>query len=159
MITLDNLKPHVGAKKNKKRLGRGKASGQGKTAGKGMKGQKARSGGGVRPGFEGGQMPIYRQLPKRGFKNPFRKIYGIINISALSEIEIEEKIDMALLKDMGLIGKRYTLLKILGDGDINKPVHVVAHAVSKTAKQKIESAGGSVEIIPEKSKKEAGDKA
>ncbi len=147
MITLDKLHPHKGAKKNKKRLGRGRASGLGKTAGKGMKGQKSRSGGGVRPGFEGGQMPIYRQLPKRGFKNPFRKVYGIINVGVLGEKEWTGPVDLVRLKELGMIGKRYTLLKILGEGELNKPLEIKAHAVSRTAREKIEAAGGKIEIV------------
>ncbi len=147
MITLDKLQPHKGAKRNKKRLGRGRASGLGKTSGKGMKGQKSRSGGGVRPGFEGGQMPIYRQLPKRGFKNPFRRVYGIINVGALAEKDLEGQVDLARLKELGMIGKRYSYLKILGEGELKKPLEIKAHAVSKAAREKIEAAGGKIEIL------------
>ncbi len=150
MITLDMLKPHEGAKKKKKRVGRGPGSGHGKTACRGAKGQGSRSGGGVSPGFAGGQMPLYRQLPKRGFKNPFRKVYGVVNVQTLAALDTKDAVDLKMLQSRGLVGKRYSLLKVLGEGDINKALVVRAHAVSQTAREKIETAGGKVEIISSK---------
>jgi len=150
MITLDLLRPHPGSKRGKKRVGRGPGSGHGKTACRGQNGQKSRSGGSIRPGFEGGQMPLYRKLPKRGFKNRFRKVYGVLNIGDLSEIRHEGVVDIAVLKALGLVCKRHHLLKILGDGEIQQPVTVRAHAVSENAKNKIETAGGRIEIIADR---------
>ncbi len=147
MITLDMLTPNKGAVRSKKRVGRGPGSGHGKTACRGQKGQKSRSGASIPPGFQGGQMPIYRQLPKRGFKNRFRRSFGVINVSVLNEIEGVTEIDLDLLKNRGLIRKREQFLKILGDGEISRAIKVRAHAVSITARQKIEQAGGTVEII------------
>ncbi len=147
MITLKDLKPSRGAKKSKKRVGRGPGSGHGKTACRGQKGQKSRSGGSVAPWFQGGQMPLYRQLAKRGFKNPFRKEYGVLNVGVLNELEFEGVFDLEAAKSRGLVKKRCRLFKVLGDGEITRPVHVRAHAVSATARQKIEAAGGTVEIV------------
>ncbi|HID97933.1 MAG TPA: 50S ribosomal protein L15 [Thermodesulfobacteriaceae bacterium] len=147
-MTLDSLSPHPGSRRRKKRLGRGPASGQGKTAGKGEKGQRSRSGGGVPPGFEGGQMPIYRKLPKRGFKNRFRVQYGVLNVGDLAEIKQEGEVDLSLLQSRGMVRKRHRFLKILGAGEISHPVVVRAHAVSATAREKIEAAGGKVELVP-----------
>ncbi len=146
MITLDMLKPHEGAKKKKKRVGRGPGSGHGKTACRGHKGQRSRSGGGVPPGFEGGQMPLYRQLPKRGFKNPFRKVYGVVNVKDLSRLD-QDQVDLETLQSRGMVAKRFKLLKVLGEGSIDRPVTVKAHAVSKTAREKIEAVGGRIELI------------
>ncbi len=148
MITLDSLKPHNGAVKKKKRVGRGPGSGHGKTACRGTKGQKSRSGASIPAGFQGGQMPLYRQLPKRGFKNPFRKTYGVINIAVLSEIEHDGTIDIEFLKSKGLIKKRDKYVKILGEGEISKPINVKVHAISKSAREKIEKAGGTIELLP-----------
>ena len=150
MITLDSLRPHPGSRRTKKRVGRGPGSGHGKTACRGQNGQKSRSGGSIRPGFEGGQMPLYRKLPKRGFKNRFRKVYGVLNIGDLAKIGHEGVVDIAFLKARGLIRKRYHLLKILGDGEIRQPLTVRAHAVSETARNKIETTGGRIEIIKER---------
>jgi large subunit ribosomal protein L15 len=147
MITLDTLKPHPGSAHSKKRVGRGEGSGHGKTACRGAKGQRSRSGGGVPAGFEGGQMPLYRQLPKRGFKNPFRKVYGVLNVRDLEKIEHDGVIDLAFAKSRGLVRKRHNLLKVLGDGEIQRAVKVVAHSVSGSAKRKIEAAGGHVELV------------
>ncbi|RUM87854.1 MAG: 50S ribosomal protein L15 [Thermodesulfatator sp.] len=146
-MTLDSLTPHEGAKKKKKRIGRGQGSGHGKTACKGQKGQKSRSGASIPAGFQGGQMPIYRQLPKRGFKNPFRKVYGVLNVSTLNAIEHDGVIDVEYLQQRGLVRKRDKLVKVLGDGEITKAVRIKVHAVSKAAREKIEKAGGSIEII------------
>ncbi|NDY41326.1 50S ribosomal protein L15 [Dissulfurirhabdus thermomarina] len=147
MKTLQNLKPHPGSKKSPKRVGRGPGSGHGKTACRGQKGQGARSGGGVPAGFEGGQMPIYRRLPKRGFKNPFRKVYGILNVGDLDKIAHEGVIDLEVAQSKGPVRKRFHLLKILGEGEITRAVTVRAHAASKSARQKIEAAGGTLEIV------------
>ncbi len=147
MITLDSLKPDKGSVRNKKRVGRGPGSGHGKTACRGQKGQKSRSGASIPPGFQGGQMPLYRQLPKRGFKNPFRKSYGVINVGVLNEIQEDVVIDLAYLQGRGLIRKRDKLLKVLGDGELTRPIKVKAHAVSQAAREKIEKAGGSVELV------------
>lgn len=147
MITLNDLKPNPGAKKAPKRVGRGEGSGHGKTACRGEKGQKARSGAPIPAGFQGGQMPIYRQLPKRGFKNPFKKVYGILNVSDLTKLTSFEVVDIDVAKSKGLVRKRDNLLKLLGSGEIKAPVKVRAHAASKTAIEKIEAAGGTVDLI------------
>ncbi len=147
MITLKDLKPSTGAKRGKKRVGRGPGSGHGKTSCRGQKGQKSRSGGSVAPWFQGGQMPLYRQLAKRGFKNPFRKEYGVLNVGAINELDLDGVLDLESAKARGLVKKRCKLFKILGDGEITKAVHVKAHAVSRTAREKIEAAGGTVEIV------------
>ncbi len=148
MVDLSTLRPFEGAKKKRKRVGRGPGSGHGKTACKGQKGQKSRSGVSIPAGFQGGQMPLYRKLPKRGFKNPFRKYYGVLNVSALNELQHEGPIDIDVLKNKGMVSKRYALVKILGDGEINKAVSVKVHAISASARQKIEAAGGEVELLP-----------
>lgn len=145
-ISLNDLRPAKGAKKNRKRIGRGESSGQGKTAGKGSKGQKARSGGNVAPGFEGGQMPLQRRLPKRGFKNIFRKEYAIVNIRDLARCEVSE-ISPEEMKKAGLIKKSDDLVKILAAGEIDKAISLSAHKVSKAAREKIQKAGGKVEVI------------
>lgn len=150
MITLNGLKPHPGAKKSKKRVGRGDGSGHGKTACKGEKGQRARTGASIPAGFEGGQMPLYRQLPKRGFKNPFKKIYGVLNIRDLVEFKDNTIIDIEMAKKNGLIRKRFNLFKILGDGEISKPIIARVHAASAIAIKKIEAAGGRVELLLDK---------
>jgi large subunit ribosomal protein L15 len=146
-MKLHELKPAKGAIKGRKRLGRGTASGQGKTAGRGQKGQKSRSGGGVRLGFEGGQMPLYRRLPKRGFTNIFKKQWAIINVEDLNKFEDGSVITPEMLLEAGLIKKVIDGIKILGDGDLEKKVTVQAHKFSKTAIEKIESAGGKAEVI------------
>ncbi|MFH1147634.1 MAG: 50S ribosomal protein L15 [Pseudomonadota bacterium] len=145
-MSLNDLRPAKGAKKNRKRIGRGESSGQGKTAGKGSKGQKARSGGNVAPGFEGGQMPLQRRLPKRGFKNIFRKEYAIVNIRDLARCEVSE-ISPEEMKQAGLIKKNDKLVKVLGVGEIDKAVSLSAHKISKAALDKIQKAGGKVEVI------------
>lgn len=147
MLTLNSLAPQEGARKNKKRVGRGNGSGHGKTACRGSKGQKARTGGNIEPGFEGGQMPLYRKLPKRGFKNIDSKVYGVVNLNQLNDLDIEGVIDISTLKKHGLVKKRFNLLKILGDGEITRPINVKADAISDTAAMKIKAAGGQVEII------------
>lgn len=147
MITLNSLAPYEKSRKPKKRVGRGPGSGHGKTACKGTKGQKSRSGASIPAGFQGGQMPLYRQLPKRGFKNRFRKSYGVLNVAVLDNIDYEGVIDIEFLQSKGLIRKRDNLVKILGNGEISRAVTVKVHAISKSAREKIEKAGGKVEII------------
>lgn len=147
-MKLHDLKPSEGAKsRSPKRVGRGYGSGLGKTSGKGHKGQKARSGGGVRPGFEGGQMPLYRRLPKRGFTNIFATKYSIINIVDLNRFDENTVVTPELLLEEGLIKKLNDGVKILGDGDLDKKLTVKAHKFSKSAAEKIEAAGGKVEVI------------
>jgi large subunit ribosomal protein L15 len=146
-MKLHELAPADGSNKNKKRVGRGNGSGSGKTAGRGNKGQNSRSGGGVRPGFEGGQMPIHRRLPKRGFTNIFKKNVAIINIRDLEKIESGSVVDETLLMQKGLIkGKRDTI-KLLGKGDISFPLVVKLNGISTGARKKIEAAGGTVEVV------------
>jgi len=143
---LTNLQPNVGSTKNRKRIGRGKGSGWGKTSGKGQKGQNSRSGGGVRPGFEGGQMPLARRLPKRGFHNRFAKDYTIINVGKLEgRFEAGTKIDAALLKEHGVIASiGRDGIKILGGGELTVALTIEAAKFTATAQAKIEGAGGSV---------------
>jgi large subunit ribosomal protein L15 len=145
MISLSNLSPQEGSRKPKKRLGRGHGSGHGKTSGRGHKGYKARSGSGIKPGFEGGQMPLQRRLPKRGFNNIFRKEYAVVNVRDLDQLEAGTTINRQVLLDAGMIKKKFNLVKVLGDGDISKAFTVTVDKVSKTAQQKIEAAGGTVE--------------
>ena len=146
-MKLHELKPSPGSTKNKKRLGRGTASGQGKTAGRGQDGQKSRSGGGVRPGFEGGQMPLYRRIPKRGFTNIFAVNYAEINVEKLNSFEEGTEITPQLLKEKGILKQQLDGVKVLGRGEINKKLTVKAHKFSKSAAEKIEAAGGKVEVI------------
>ena len=146
-MKLHNLKPAEGSAKAAWRKGRGPASGNGKTAGKGHKGQNARSGGGVRTGFEGGQFPIYRQLPKRGFKNYFAKNYAIVNVDALNVFEDGAVIDMEALLAKKIIRKPLDGLKVLGNGELTKKVTVKAAIFSATAKAKIEAVGGQAEEV------------
>jgi large subunit ribosomal protein L15 len=146
---LSTLKPNPGSTKTRKRIGRGRGSGWGKTAGKGQKGQKSRSGGGVRPGFEGGQMPLARRLAKRGFKNRFAKDYTAINVGQLEgRFESGTKIDAQLLKEQGLISKiGRDGLKVLGGGELTVALTVEAAKFSATAQAKIEGAGGSIQAV------------
>lgn len=147
-MKLHELSPSAGSTKERKRIGRGAGSGQGKTAGKGHKGQKARAGRGMRPGFEGGQMPLQRRLPKRGFNNIFRKVIVAINVSDLNEkFENGAVVDAEALKSVGLVKNYFDGIKILGNGELTKKLSVKANAFSETAKQKIEAAGGNVEVI------------
>jgi large subunit ribosomal protein L15 len=144
-MQLHDLAPAPGSRKKRKRIGRGPGSGMGKTSGKGHKGLKARSGGNVRPGFEGGQMPIYRRLPKRGFTNIFKKQYAVLNIEDLERFDDGATIDMDALRQVGLVKGKVDGAKLLGNGDTQKKFCLKAILVSKTAKEKIESAGGSIE--------------
>ena len=148
-MRLGNLSPAEGAKTEAKRLGRGIGSGLGKTSGKGHKGQWARSGGGVRPGFEGGQMPLIRRIPKRGFNNHFRKVYSIVNLSVLEGFEANSVVDMQILNEKGLIKvvKGSIGLKVLGNGTLTKALTVKAASFSASAKDAIEKAGGKIEEI------------
>ena len=146
-MKLNELSPAPGTKTEAKRKGRGAGTGNGKTAGRGHKGQNARSGGGVRPGFEGGQMPIYRRLPKRGFNNIFAKKYTEINVSALNKFEDGTVVDATLLKEAGVISKILDGVVVLGRGEITKKITVKAARVTAGAAKKIEAAGGKVEVI------------
>jgi large subunit ribosomal protein L15 len=144
-MRLSNLKPRPGAKHRVKRLGCGESSGHGKTSGKGHKGQKARSGGSIRLGFEGGQMPLIRRLPKRGFNNAAFKVrYAVVNLDELEVFEAGSEINEQLLREKRLVSGRFDGLKILGRGEITKKLTVEADKFSETARQKIEQAGGSV---------------
>ncbi|NLO98186.1 MAG: 50S ribosomal protein L15 [Peptococcaceae bacterium] len=146
-MKLHELKPAEGSTKSRKRVGRGNGSGLGNTAGRGHKGQKARSGGGVRPGFEGGQMPMMRRIPKRGFTNIFKKEYTVINVSDLEErFENGAEVSIESLYAAGLIKKVKDGVKLLGDGEITKALTVKVDKVSKTAAEKIVAAGGKVEV-------------
>ena len=146
-MKLHELSPAAGSAKAVYRKGRGPGSGNGKTAGKGHKGQNARSGGGVRPGFEGGQFPIYRLHPKRGFKNPFAKHYAIVNVKDLNAFVDGTVVDLDLLLATGKASKALDGLKILGNGELTKKLTVKATVFSATAKEKIEAAGGKVEEV------------
>ncbi len=146
-MKLSELSPASDSHKKKKRLGRGVGSGKGKTAGRGTKGHNSRSGGGVRPGFEGGQMPIHRRLPKRGFANIFRKKIIEINIRDLSKFESGSTVDEAALIRMGLVKGKRDGIKLLGMGEINYPLKIKINRVSKNAGKKIVSAGGSIEVV------------
>ena len=146
-MKLNELKPVEGARHYKKRLGRGSGSGMGKTATRGHKGQNARSGGGVRPGFEGGQTPLFKRLPKRGFTNINRIDYAVINVEDLNCFEAGSVVDTAALKAKGLINKEYEGVKVLGDGELNVALTVKAKKFSKSASEKISAAGGTIEVL------------
>ena len=146
-MKLHELSPAPGSAKPAWRKGRGHGSGNGKTAGKGHKGQNARSGGGVRPGFEGGQLPLYRKLPKRGFKNHFAVEYAIVNVEALNVFEDGETVNLEKLMAAGIISKPLDGLKVLGNGELTKNITVKAKIFSASAKAKIEAAGGKAEVI------------
>lgn len=147
-MKLHELKPNEGSTSVRKRVGRGTGSGLGKTSGKGQKGQNSRSGGGVRPGFEGGQLPLFRRLSKRGFNNyNFRTTYATINISDLERFEENSVVTPELLIESGLIKKQLDGIKVLGQGELTKKLTVKAHKFSNTAKQKIEAIGGKTEVI------------
>ncbi len=147
-MNLTDLNPNPGARKAPKRVGRGIGSGHGKTSTRGHKGQNARSGGGTRPGFEGGQMPYIRRIPKRGFKNISRKEYAIVNLYILEErFNSGDVVDIEALEAKGIIKDAKDGLKILGEGDLTKELTVKAHKFSKTAEEKIKAAGGKVEVI------------
>lgn len=146
-MKLHELSPVEGSKKNSKRIGRGHGSGWGKTAGKGHKGQKARSGGSIRPGFEGGQMPLQRRVPKRGFNNIFAKEIVAVNLSALNRFDNGAVVDTQALLDAGIVKNKFDGIKILGNGNLTKKLEVKATAFSASAKEKIEAAGGKAEVV------------
>lgn len=150
MLQLNKIKAHPGATQSRKRLGRGAGSGLGITAGKGDKGQLARSGGSVRPGFEGGQMPLYRRIPKKGFKNVLRRTNAIMNVGDLDRLDTKnfKEITLETLSEARLIKGQHDRLTILATGELTKAFTVKAHRISKTAQDKITKAGGKVELIP-----------
>ncbi len=146
-MKLNELSPPKGARTSAKRIGRGPGSGYGKTAGRGTKGQKSRSGGNVRPGYEGGQMPLHRRLPKRGFTNIFKKQYAIVNIRDLGRFEKGTVVDQAALVSAGLMKREPDGVKLLGHGAIDYPLVVKVNRCSKSAQAKLEAAGGQVELV------------
>lgn len=146
-MKLHELSPVEGSKKDAKRIGRGHGSGNGKTAGKGHKGQKARAGHGMRLGFEGGQMPLQRRIPKRGFNNIFAKNIVAINVSVLNKFEDGAEVTVEALENMGIVKNSFDAVKVLGNGDISKKLTVKLNAYSESAKAKIEAAGGKAEVI------------
>ncbi|QED45963.1 50S ribosomal protein L15 [Cytobacillus dafuensis] len=146
-MKLHELKPAEGSRQERKRKGRGIGSGNGKTAGKGHKGQNARSGGGVRPGFEGGQTPLFRRLPKRGFTNINRKEYAVVNLDALNRFEDGTEVTPVLLIETGVVSNEKAGIKILAKGKVEKKLTVKAHKFSSAAKEAIEAAGGQTEVI------------
>lgn len=146
-MKLEELKPVEGSTHRKKIIGRGIGSGVGKTSGKGHKGQKARSGGGVRPGFEGGQMPLYRRLPKRGFNNIFAKSYVAVNVEVLDKFNDGDEVTAETMLEKGIVSKTLDGIKLLGRGEVTKKVTVKVAKVSASAKEKIEKAGGKVEVM------------
>lgn len=146
-MTLDELKPAAGSNRKRKRVGRGDGSGHGKTSCRGHKGQGARSGGGTKPGFEGGQMPLQRRLPKRGFHNPFRIEMSVVNITQLEAFASGAEVTPESLIAQGLVRGKNPRIKILGDGSLSKPLTVKAHGFSAKAKEKIEASGGKTELI------------
>lgn len=145
-MKIHELSPAIGSTRDVKRIGRGHGSGNGKTAGKGHKGQKARSGSGMRPGFEGGQMPLQRRIPKRGFNNIFASKYAVINLSSLNKFDDNAVVDAAALIEKGIIKKEYDGVKVLANGNLTKALTVKAVAFSEAAKAKIEAAGGKAEV-------------
>ena len=146
-MKLNELSPAKGSRKNPKRLGRGVGSGNGKTAGRGNKGFNSRSGGGVRPGYEGGQMPLHRRLPKRGFANIFRKNIAVINIRDLKRFDKGSVVDKAALIKVGLVSGKRDGIKLLGHGEIDYALEIKLNKISKNAREKVEAAGGKIEVI------------
>lgn len=147
-MRLHDLKPNPGAKHRRKRLGIGESSGKGKTSGKGHKGQKARSGGSIRPGFEGGQMPIFRRLPKRGFNNAqFKTVYGVVNLDSLEKsFSAGDSVNEETLRQAGLVNGNFDGVKILGRGELSKALTITVDEVSASAREKIEKAGGTISL-------------
>jgi len=145
-MKLSELRPAEGAKTQRKRIGRGQGSGLGQTSGKGHKGLKARSGGGIRPGYEGGQMPMQRRLPKRGFNNPFRKEWSVINVKDLNRFPADSVVDAEALFGAGLVKRSSTGIKLLGTGDLDRKLTVKVDRASKAAVEKVLAAGGAVEV-------------
>ncbi|MBI3989452.1 MAG: 50S ribosomal protein L15 [candidate division NC10 bacterium] len=146
-MKLHELKRVPGSRHRVKRVGRGPGSGHGKTSTKGHKGQKARSGGGKPAWFEGGQLPLHRRVPKRGFHRPFRQVYAVVNLKDLERFEAGARVTPEQLKETGLIKQLKNGVKILGEGEIHKPLHIVAHKFSRSAVEKIQQAGGTVEVF------------
>ncbi|GFN33437.1 50S ribosomal protein L15 [Paenibacillus xylaniclasticus] len=146
-MKLHELQPAEGSRKERKRVGRGIGSGNGKTAARGHKGQNARSGGGVRPGFEGGQNPLYRRLPKRGFNNPFRKEYAVVNIEELNSFAAGTEVTPEVLLEKGIVKNPQSGIKVLGNGEIKVQLTVKANKFSQSAVEKIQAAGGKTEVI------------
>src|SRR5512139_3545862 len=146
-MRLEELKPSAGSRKKSKRVGRGPGSGSGKTASKGHKGQKARSGGVKGPGFEGGQMPLQRRLPKRGFTNIFRVEYQVVNVRDLDRFDANATVDVDVLLERGLIRHLNNPVKLLADGELSKPLKVTVHACSAKAKEAVEKAGGQLSLV------------
>jgi len=146
-MKLNELKPAKGSRGSTRRLGRGVGSGRGMTAGRGTKGHNSRSGGGVRPGYEGGQMPIHRRLPKRGFTNIFSKKPAAVNVRDLNRFAAGSTVDEAAMLREGLVKKRQNGVKLLGHGEIDRSLTVIVHQTSRRAKEKIEAAGGSIEVV------------
>lgn len=147
-IHIGTLRPPRGANKRRKRIGQGTGSGHGKTATRGSKGQRSRAGSRMRPGFEGGQMPLHRRLPKRGFTNIFRKHYAVVNLGDLAGLSPEERITPQLLVQRGILKRVRDGLKVLGEGEVKAPLNISAHLFSKAALEKIKKAGGKAEVIP-----------
>jgi large subunit ribosomal protein L15 len=146
-MKLGELKPAEGAKKKRKRVGCGPGSGHGKTSCRGQNGQRSRSGSKKHPWFEGGQMPLQRRVPKRGFHNVFKTIYQIVNIEDLKRFPADAEVDAKLLREAGLINKRNVRVKLLGGGEIDRPVKIRVHACTKSARERVEKAGGQVQIV------------
>ncbi|HUY12472.1 MAG TPA: 50S ribosomal protein L15 [Terriglobia bacterium] len=146
-IHIGTLRPPSGAHKRRKRIGQGMGSGHGKTATRGSKGQRSRAGMRMRPGFEGGQMPLHRRLPKRGFTNIFKKYYAVVNVGDLEGLDPKEKVTPELLVERGLVGRLRDGLKVLGGGELSSPLHIAANHFSKSAEEKILKAGGKTEVI------------
>lgn len=157
-MKLNELSPAKGSRRKPKRVGRGPGSGSGKTAGRGHNGQKSRSGYSRRRGFEGGQMPLHRRLPKRGFANPFRKVYRTINVDRLAAFEAGSEIDPQAMFDAGLLSKGAAEVKVMGNGGIEVALTVRAHKFTKSAAEKIEAAGGKAEVLPPLRKPRVGKK-
>ncbi len=147
-LHIGTLRPPRGAHKRPKRIGQGMGSGHGKTATRGSKGQRSRAGSRLRPGFEGGQMPLHRRLPKRGFTNIFKKRFAILNLSDLAQFNPTEKVTPELLQKRGILRRLHDGLKILGEGELQQPLEIHAHRFSRSAIEKIRKAGGKVEVIP-----------
>ncbi len=147
MLSINTLKPARGANRKNKRVGRGMGSGHGKTSARGYNGQFSRSGASMRPGFEGGQMPLHRRLPKRGFNNLFRTEYAIVNLKKLAAFEAGAQVDPEVLKSRGILKNLRDGLKVLGAGDLQNALHIKAHKFSKSAVEKIQKVGGTIEVI------------
>lgn len=146
-MDLSNLRPAAGSRRNRKRVGRGPGSGTGKTAGRGHKGSKSRAGGSTKVGYEGGQNPLHRRLPKRGFYNPFRKEFEVVNLAALNAFDADSEVDPVALKQMGLVRRGGMPVKILAKGKLERKLKVKAHAFSEAARAAIEAQGGEVEVL------------